>query len=281
MESNSKYLTLKKKTIKTIVWIFIFIAIGYWLFSSQSIELLQNQDNLTNSTSEIAPNLTMPIDSFSYASYPHWDHMPLSYQINNTCDIRLINLVKLAFSKIENETEGLVYYVPTNNTPDIIINCEAADYSTSDKFFKQAIEDTTCITDTTSSNIISHAQINIYGQGAVCDTGYPAVEVHELLHSLGFVHSPHTNSIMYPFFADSSSECKITHIDPEYISCLDNTYSNGSVAGSCQNIDTIINAGDSNFTCYACPNDWYDVKGTFSCCPYPNMVVNNGNCENV
>ncbi len=265
---------------KWSIWVFILAAIIVLLTISQpSNNSPQNGESFHNTIPnyvEIKPLVN--VDSFSNVTYPHWDHMPLTYWIDPTCDPRLINLMKLAFEKIKNETGGLVHYVPANETPDIQIYCAPANYSSSS--FSQVVEDTGCLMESNHSDIISHAEITIYGQGFVCDTGYPSVEVHELLHTLGFVHSPHENSIMYPFTADSSAQCKITHIDSQYISCLRNTYSNGKIPGNCYNIDTVVDAGYSNISCVYCPNNWYAAKGSLDCCPEPNMVIDSGGyCE--
>jgi len=265
---------------KWIFWTILFLVTVYFL-----ADISTNQSNPPSGYNESTDiqsisNITnIPVlkkDIFSNATFPHWDHIPLTYKIDNNCNQRLINLTKLAFKKIKNETGGLVYYIPANDTPDLSIHCKSGNYSS----ITYTIEDTNCLMKQNGSNIISYADINIYGQGMVCGTGYPATEVHELLHTLGFIHSPHEDSIMYPFSADSSAECKTIHIDNEYISCLKNTYSDNNLSGNCSNIDTIINEGESNISCGVCQDNWYSAKGSLGCCPEPNMIIDSeGYCN--
>jgi len=281
---NLKKILKKKEIWSWVFWFFIIFFLFLFFMGSQS-EYIQNNDS-SNSSNLNASNLNASnsslryqnFDNFSSAKYPHWSHMPITYKIDKNCSSRLKNLVLLAFQKVKNETGGLVSYVSSDKTPDLNINCNSSENGNNALFW--SIEDASCITDKTGSKLISHAEINIYGQGMVCGTGYPATEVHELLHTLGFVHSPHSTNIMYPVSADSSSSCKITGIDSEYISCLKNTYSNGKIFGDCNNIDTSIKGGESNFTCTQCEEGWYDVKGTFYCCPEPNMILDaEGYCD--
>jgi len=287
-KKNSRRLNLKKKEIwNWVFWFFLVFFLFLFFMGSQS-EYIQNNDSSNSSNLNVpnSSNLNVPnsssgyqnFDNFSSAKYPHWSHMPITYKIDKNCSSRLKNLVLLAFQKVKNETGGLVYYVPSDKIPNLNINCNPSENGNNALFLP--IEDASCITDKTGSKLISHAEINIYGQGMVCGTGYPATEVHELLHTLGFVHSPHINNIMYPVSADSSSSCKINGIDSEYVSCLKNIYSNGKISGSCNNIDTSIKEGESNFTCTQCEGGWYNVKGTLSCCPGPNMKIDaEGYCN--
>ena len=278
-----KHKKRKKNFFGSILWGAILIVSIVFLVNSLFSNNQNNNENfvgpsnISNLSNYSEQSTLTPIDEFNNSNFPHWNHMPLTYEIDSNCNPRLINLTKLAFEKIKNETGGLVYYVPANETPDISVYCKPGNYTS----IQYTIEDTNCLMQRNNSNIISYAEINIYGQGMVCGTGYPAIEVHELLHALGFIHSPHPNSIMYPFSADSSAECKTTHIDKTYISCLKNTYSDGRIPGNCTNMDTIINEGETNMSCGVCPDNWYSAKGSLSCCPEPNMVVDSeGYCVN-
>jgi hypothetical protein len=63
-------------------------------------------------------------------------------------------------------------------------------------------------------------------------SGYPSVEMHEILHALGFGHSPDEESIMYPYTN------QVKEIDKEIISCILHTYGNESF-GNCEGVEKI------------------------------------------
>ena len=116
-------------------------------------------------------------------------------------------------------------------------------------------------------NLIISGEITFYGQGFVCLTGYPSLEVHEILHLFEIPHNPFTRSIMSPYTAESSENCEIKEIDEEYISCLRYVYSNGQINGSCD-FPNVVHESSS------CPEGYYEVLETDYCCPEPNMIIN-------
>ena len=140
--------------------------------------------------------------------------MPLTYSIEEKCSERQNNLTRLAFAKIKLETNGIVYFIETKNESDISIYCKPSKYGGSGE---HALADASYILNSVSENLIEKGEINLYGQGQVCNTGYPALEVHEILHLFNIPHNPLIDSIMHPYSAESSSRCEITQIDPEYI----------------------------------------------------------------
>lgn len=166
-------------------------------------------------------------DSFFGIEEPHWKHLPLTYRIDN-CIERQTNLTRLAFEKIAFETGYIVDFEETSENPDILIYCDP----TIGDSEELTIAETLPYVDSYFENLIVYAEITIYGQGSICLTGYPALEVHEILHAFGFEHNPFDQNIMAPYSADYSRKCETTKIDDEYVSCLRYIYSNGEL-GEC------------------------------------------------
>lgn len=167
------------------------------------------------------------IDSFFGIEEPHWGYMPLTYRIDN-CIERQTNLTRLAFEKIEFETGYIVDFEETSENPDILIYCDPTISGNEELTIAEAFP----YVDPYFENLIAYADITFYGQGGICLTGYPALEVHEILHTFGFEHSPFNQNIMAPYSADYSRKCETTKIDDEYVSCLRYIYSNGEI-GEC------------------------------------------------
>jgi len=220
-------------------------------------------------------------DDFSKVNHLRWGYMPLTYGFETECIERLQNSIRLAFESVENETGGIIYFEEVLENPDISIHCVEREYDKDS--YTTTIGGARCFTYNEKPNLIMEGEIYIYGQGMVCGTGYPSVEVHEILHLFGFLHNPSPQSIMFPYTADSSARCKTNSIDKIYINCLRHIYSNGTIQGDCPNIDTLVSSKDPplcppkdfNF----CSDGWYPVKGTRYCCPEPNMRINKeGNC---
>lgn len=68
-----------------------------------------------------------------------------------------------------------------------------------------------------------------------CDA-FPMLEMHEILHALGFGHTyEDSEELMYPIDFKIQS-CQGDKLDEKTISCLKNIYSEGQI-GSCENID--------------------------------------------
>jgi len=249
-----------KNAVVVILLMAIIIAGFYYSnISDNSQNNVEENQNLTINISNYGP-----LDYFSNSQQKHWGHMPLTYKFESECRERLKALMISAFNNITNETKGLVYFNETYGNADISIECR--DSAPSDMTIADARYDT----DYEFTNLIVHADINVYGQGFACVTGYPSVEVHEVLHTFGFLHNPIINSIMDEYSADSSNDCKITRIDKEYVSCLNYIYSNGTISGNCSNINTIVTTKTN-----PCENGWYLDKSEKYCCPYPDMIINS------
>jgi hypothetical protein len=214
------------------------------------------------------------IDNFPNISEVHWVHMPLKYKFENECIGRQLNLTRLAFKKVELETFGVISFIETPEEPDISIYCKPSQYNRSGEY---AIADAFYTLSPNSENLIEKGEINIYGQGSICNTGYPVLEVHEILHLFDIPHNPLIRSIMHPYSAESSSKCKITKIDEEYVSCLRYIYSNRKFNGSCS-FPSYIHEDPSE---YECEEGWFEVEGTDFCCPEPNMEIVDGYCESL
>lgn len=181
-------------------------------------------------------------DSFSGVSFNHWRHMPLAYKFENLCSQRQLDLFNLAFEKIEEETSTIVSFIEDDENPDISIYCKPNEYEENEYYsYSKKIADALPYF---SGNLITYGEINMYGQGQNCGTGYPALEVHEILHLFEIPHNPLKNSIMHPYAAPSSRECDVEKIDAEYISCLKYIYSNGTLNGNCDFPNVVYDSGD-------------------------------------
>ncbi|MBT3394968.1 DUF4190 domain-containing protein [archaeon] len=261
-----------------IVGIVLGSIICFILFSSVIIGFISGDDIPIDVMNESYDNFSSDgefeeTDNFSNAQILHWSHMPITYKFENydfeSNYSRQVNLTRSAFKKVEDETSEIIWFREVIEDPDISIYFKPSVYDRSGEY---ALGVATKSELDLSKNLILKGKIEFYGQGAICSTGYPVLEVHEILHLFDISHNPKTNSIMFPYSADSSRKCKITKIDEEYISCLMYTYSNGTVPGDC-NFPNFFEEEESE-----CSDGWYEVKGSEYCCPEPGMIIVDDYC---
>ncbi len=257
--------------ISSFILVILFVAI--FLVYSGRLVILDQPGVIDNNTNAIEYSEANNLDLFQSISEKHWNHMPLTYIIGTNCSERQRNLVLLAFKKIKEETDDVVSFEEAISYPDYWINCKDLEYA---KDTDLTLGDAEYKTDNYNTSIITGAEINFYGQGMICGTGYPALELHEILHTFDFGHNPFVSSILNPYAADSSKDCDITEIDSEYVECLKYIYSDGLIGEGC----VIENRYVEEETLPECDDGYYDVPGTRFCCPEPGMKVQDGLCFN-
>ncbi len=247
----------------------LFVAI--FLVYSDKVVIFNQPAAIDNSTNATEYSEVKNLDLFQSVSEKHWNHMPLTYTIDTNCSGRQRDLVLLAFQKIEEETDAVVSFEGAVGYPDYLINCRELEYA---KDTDLTLGDAKYKTDDYNTSIIISAEINFYGQGMVCGTGYPALELHEILHTFDFGHNPLVSSILNPYAAESSKDCDVTEMDNEYVECLKYIYSDGMIGDGC----VIENRYVEEETLPECDDGYHDVPGTRFCCPEPWMKVRDGLC---
>lgn len=280
--SKAVIISIKKKTIINIFYCFLGLFVLFFLIwliptGDDGSRLEDNREDIneSNESGEVIEEIS---DNFYNIEHLHWGHLPITYKFENKATDRQINLTRLAFKKIEEETSGVVRFIEVTEDPDISIYFRPVVYQINEEYvFARTKADARFTEVDESRNLIVKGEINFYGQGFVCNTGYPALEVHEILHLFDIPHNPLVDSIMSPYTSESSSTCEITEIDDEYISCLRWIYSNGEIEGSCD-FPNVIKEADEEYE-PVCELGWYPVNGTDYCCPEPGMVIVEGYCQ--
>lgn len=218
----------------------IVILSFYKLGSSNKQDIEKNLDEVL----EIPKNIQ---DDFLNVNEIHWGHMPLTYKIENEneCNLKLKNRIEEAFETIQLETDGVVAFEKTDENPDIEVFCKPYNYrensgelgelSSFDIVYADSIFDT----DYNNKNLIIKSTINFYGAGLICETGYPAIEVHQIMKSFGFGNEYKINDVMRPEVEEKSLNCKVEGISEEHINCLKYIYSNGELGNSCSGLNFI------------------------------------------
>ena len=264
----------KTSTIIFRTLIVLVVIVGFFVITNITniTNLEEDKSDLTPTDQSISPSVKdTPQDSFSSVDIAHWSHMPITYKIESGCTERQNNLTRNAFKTIESETNWVVWFNEVNSSPDISLYCQPMKYAKGDDL---QLGYATFNTEPQNNKVIIHAEVNIYGQGMSCGTGYPALEVHEILHTFGFDNDAMLGRIMSSYSAESTKTCQTKNMDKTVTSCLGYIYSNGVVNGTCPEM-----LGSSDMQS-SCPEGSYEVKGTTLCCPEPNMIIKDGYCFN-
>ncbi len=162
-----------------------------------------------------------------------FDHEPITYSIEpnleadaKVCSDAQVERIDQAFETIQSETQRNVIFLKVlPGKEDISLYCSDIENGNltyfSNSTFKVA---TFTVTEAQSQfshkgNIIKKGIITFYPHRN-CGT-WPDVEIHEILHALGFVHTDDKTSIMYPI----SLICDRDKIDEWIIKDLIETYS--------------------------------------------------------
>jgi len=179
---------------KIIFIIFLILAAGLIAYFSYSIyQNFYSPVKNFNATLEE----TKPSYNSSLQFYPNmrFDHNKISYFISDLCDEKRTENIKSAFSIIDSKVSALSFHLDSENS-DIILTCSDENIEEGEDMFRAGMGGVEGdIPYTGEFYIIPNGNVTIY-QNINCNT--PIVEIHEILHSLGFVHSENENSIMYP-----------------------------------------------------------------------------------
>lgn len=169
--------------------------------------------------------LFMLIRNGYFSSQFYFNHMPITYSFeqgidsnSRVCSEAQNERIDEAFRIIQNATSDAVIFlkvIPSNE--DISIYCAGIDNGNLTYFSNSVFKVSTfMVTEAQSQfshrgNIIKKAAITFYLHKN-CGT-FPDVEIHEILHVLGFGHKDDKKSIMYPL----SLVCDRDSIDAEIL----------------------------------------------------------------
>jgi len=126
-----------------------------------------------------------------------FNHNEISYYINPECSSEKELKMKEAFNFVEDETEILSFYSDFEDNADIVIGCSKDSYEKEENVFVGGEGGPTKIINS-SMSVILRGKILLYDEDrSRCDR--PLLEIHELLHVLGYEHINDENDLMYPY----------------------------------------------------------------------------------
>lgn len=118
----------------------------------------------------------------------------LTYRILPDCPIQKRASMENAFATMEDLT--ILTFTPVSRDEDITVLCEHRERRDIDGFYVAGEGGPTSYTPLGTFNIITQGEIVLI-RNERCEE--PVIAIHELLHVLGFDHSPNPQNIMYNF----------------------------------------------------------------------------------
>jgi len=163
----------------------IGLVFFYWFMPFNEVRFGTNKN----------PEFSVGNISSSMQFYPNMRFLSpkISYEIDNSCSLKKKKEMRDAFSYMENVT-SLSFY-PVYSNPEINVTCQEESKTTNNGMFIAGEGGPTKIISGDNFNIIYTGKILLLRESN-CER--PNVEIHELLHVLGFDHSKNPNNIMYP-----------------------------------------------------------------------------------
>jgi len=177
-------------------WKALLLVLGNLLLIALLLLYWLNPGYGSTFTADLDPNSNFSLSNNSvkvqfYDNMRFPSHM-ISYKINPACSLEKIHSMERAFEKISSLT-NLIFY-PVDSEEEITVKCQEKNI-VQDGMFIAGEGGPTNITETDNYEVITHGNILLIRKSECAN---PNVEIHELLHVLGFDHSENKNNIMYP-----------------------------------------------------------------------------------
>jgi len=250
------------------------VLLAIWSFTDYSQKPQDYQNNYDSH-----PNLTLINEEENIINQSpkikelHWDHMPLTYFIKESCKTRLNGDLEKGINDalvfISEKTDNFITFEnKSDKEVDIIFNCDTPQFQ--NDILAEALPE---ISD---KNIITSGEIFIYSADD-CLGKRPVTLIHEIMHLLGINHYTKTSSedIMRAVFVGKefgANPCDNELMDRD-VSCLKYIYSNGEVKGNCSDVEFF------NLE-YECQEGLYPTIDGKYCCDEPEMIIDEyGYCD--
>jgi len=175
-----------KKFFVGFISIFFIISIFiYWFLPFEEIQFGVNKNPNFN-----IGNISTKMQFYKNMRFPD---SKISYKIDKNCTLKKKSEMIKGFNYLDNLT--LLEFYPVLKSEEIGVNCNEKSKTSKSGLFIAGEGGPTKITSGKNFNIIFKGNILLLRESS-CER--PNIEIHELLHALGFDHSKNKNNIMYP-----------------------------------------------------------------------------------
>lgn len=192
--------------LAVISLIFIALLFFYWVIPTDVIEFGEPKSSNFNLNETLGQQM-------QFYENMRFETPRISYRVDSDCTLSKRGEMEEAFEMVENLT--ILEFYPVVESEQILVSCQSKN-KVKEGMFIAGEGGPVNITGGENFNVIYEGQILLI-KNSNCER--PNVQIHELLHVLGFNHSENSNNIMYPV-----SKCKQT-IGEDMIEEINRLYS--------------------------------------------------------
>lgn len=178
----------------------IYISFLAYLEFKEPVEIT-NGISGENPITETRPSINIPDSSqmsytqrFQFFPNMRFPKSQMTYNIDSACDSDKREKMKKAIAILEEKT-GNLKFSEVNSGEDIKISCTLTEQPINEDYFVAGEGGAKSVINSSLFYIIEKGEVQLFYKESQCDNSN--IELHELLHALGFQHSENKNSIMY------------------------------------------------------------------------------------
>lgn len=182
--------------VVTIILMILLVSFGFhYLYDNLPLNPTKlSTEGIIDTSEEIIDYGETPM----FAENIRFSKNEVSYHIDESCLISQSLRIREAFNIIESYVEKLSFLESIDeDSSDIYVSCSNEEIEVGNNLFAVGEGGPTKIIKVGRFNLIEEGRIHLY-KASTCD--YPVIELHELLHVLGFDHSENPKSIMYEIY---------------------------------------------------------------------------------
>lgn len=173
--------------IRGLLIVIILIALGtagFFYYQQQA------------ATNQLYQEVNAPSQATQFAKNLRFDTNNISYFISKDCSVERKNKLEQALEILSNQTKILNFYSAEQASAEILVGCSKNSYEEQKNVFAAGEGGPTAYINLSYYPLIKRGKVILYEKS---DCSYPVVELHELLHVLGFAHINNKTSVMYPY----------------------------------------------------------------------------------
>jgi len=205
----------------------VLLAVTLSVLAYVIYQYLPGDPKILNVSTGNPPNLTTANLSYEveqFAPNMKFNHNSISYKINQDCKEEKRERMIEAFNELAGRVGFINFY--EDNDGEIEVSCsQKAEHQIDKDYFIAGEGGAEEVIITERYHVITGGVILLYdnSKGIVCE--WANIELHELLHVFGFMHSENKESLMYPLLESCDQK-----LDESIISDLKELYSRENLA---------------------------------------------------
>lgn len=174
-------------------------SLSFFIFYKLNLESTAlTPKNISEQSAFHVNNVTSySLDFLQFYPNMRFNHNLITYNVEDNCPLEKKEKMTKAFDRVENELDKVIRFKRVEAEPNILITCNETTETKREEYFVAGEGGAESVVNTSLFYVIEKGRVLLYYKEQKSCITYQ-VELHELLHVLGFMHSKNRYSIMYP-----------------------------------------------------------------------------------